>query len=103
MFSEPLRDVNRKQPPQRVDTQYVAIASRPQDGSVESELGSLHFPGALPFSFISLTLFGQRFFSRLESTFGHYLDSRVRNCDNIFPPSHHLRHVTSQDRVDSFW
>lgn len=49
MFSEPLRDVNRKQPPQRVDTQYVAIASRPQDGSVESELGSLHFPGALPF------------------------------------------------------
>lgn len=62
MFSEPLRDVNRKQPPQRVDTQYVAIASRPQDGSVESEMGLLHFPGALPFSFISLTLFGQSFF-----------------------------------------
>lgn len=62
MFSEPLRDVNRKQPPQRVDTQYVAIASRPQDGSVESELGLLHFSGALPFSFISLTLFGQSFF-----------------------------------------
>lgn len=62
MFSEPLRDVNHKQPPQRVDTQYVAIASRPQDGSVESELGLLHFSGALPFAFISLTLFGQSFF-----------------------------------------
>lgn len=59
-------------------------------------------PECCPSLSLSLTLFGQ-FFPRLESTFGHYLNSRVRNCDNIFPPSHHPRHVISQDRVYSFW
>lgn len=81
---------------------YAAIAAVHK--VAVSGLGWVRFtsPECYPSLSLSLTLFGQ-FFPRRESTFGNYLNSRVRNCDNIFPPSHHPRHVILQDRAYSFW